>query len=221
MNLSAAVAGALLGAALACTSPAVLRRLTSPEPAVQTQYRALAGNRRARPGRLVVSGAMCGLLAARLGWSSELPVWVLLGAVGTLLAEIDWRTQQLPAALVNPTLLTTAALIAGTSTATSDWTGLVHAGAGWAVGTALFGLAWLASPRSLGYGDVRLGALLGTALGWGSAAAAIGALLLALVLAAAVGLIMRVVGRLPPDGMIPLGPFLVIGSIAVVLLQPG
>lgn len=205
MNLSAAVAGALLGAALACTSPAVLRRLTSPEPTVQAQYRALAASRRARPSRLVISGGICGLLAARLGWSPELPVWVLLGAVGTLLAEIDWRTQQLPAALVNPTLLTTAALIAGTSTATSDWRGLVHAVAGWAAGATLFGLAWLASPRSLGYGDVRLGALLGTALGWMSAAVAISALFLALVLAAAVGLSMRMAGRLQSDGLIPLG----------------
>lgn len=205
MNLSAAFAGALLGAALACTSPAVLRRLTSPEPAVQAQYRALAGSRRARPSRLVCSGAICGLMAARLGWSPEMLVWVLLGAVGTLLAEIDWRTQQLPAALVNPTLLTTTALIGGTSTATSDWTGLVHAVARWAAGAALFGLAWLASPRSLGYGDVRLGALLGTALGWGSAAAAVVALLFALVLAAAAGLSMRAVGRLQSDGLIPLG----------------
>lgn len=218
MNLSAAATAALLGASLACTSPAVLRRLTSLEPAVQAQYRALAASRRARPSRIVISGAICGLLAARLGWSPELPVWVLLGAVGTLLAEIDWRTQQLPAALVNPTLLTTAALVAGTSTATSDWSGLVHAGAGWAASATLFGLAWLASPRSLGYGDVRLGALLGTALGWGSAA--ISALFLALVLAAAVGLSMRAVGRLQSDGLIPLGPFLVAGSIAAVLLQP-
>lgn len=220
MNLSAAVAGALLGAALACTSPTVLRRLTSLEPAVQAQYRALAGSHRARPRRLVVSGAICGLLAARLGWSPDLLVWLLLGAVGTLLGEIDWRTQQLPAALVNPTLLTTAALITGTSAATSDWTGLIHAGAGWAAGTTLFGLAWLASPRSLGYGDVRLGALLGTALGWGSAAAAISGLFLALVLAAAIGLIMRAAGRLQSDGLIPLGPFLVAGSIAAVLVQP-
>lgn len=80
----------------------------------------------------------------------------------------------------------------------------MHAGAGWAAGATLFGLAWLASPRSLGYGDVRLAALLGTTLGWGSAAAAISGLFLALVLAAAAGLSMRAVGRLQSDGLIPL-----------------
>lgn len=111
-------------------------------------------------------------------------------------------------------------LIVGPSLVTADWAGLAQAGAGWAAAAVLFGLLWFASPRNLGYGDVRLGALLGLALGWSSATALLSALFLTLVLAAAVGLAMRAAGRLEADGMIPLGPFLIAGSVAAVLIQP-
>ena len=220
MSATASAAAALLGPQAGPRAQRVLRRLPAPQPAVQAQYLALAHSRTATLGRTVAGAAVCSALGLRLGWTTALAVWALLGAAGTLLAVLDWRTRQLPGAIVNPCLLIAAVLIAALSATAADWPALLRAGTGWAIGGGLFGLIWLASPRSLGYGDVRLAALLGMALSWLSATAPLPGLFLALVLAAATGTAMRVSRRLDRGQHIPLGPFLIAGSIAAVLLQP-
>ena len=187
---------------------------------MQAQYTALSLNTQGQLARAVIGGAVCGGLGLRLGWTLALPVWVLLGAAGTLLADIDWRTRQLPGAIVKPCLLLAASWIITTSLLTGDWAGLQRAATGWTAGGALFGLTWLASPRSLGYGDVRLAALLGMSLTWLDAAAPLPALFLALVLAAVTGLSLRATHHLNRDQPIPLGPFLLAGAVAAAHLHP-
>lgn len=198
----------------------MLRSVVSMQPAVQAQYRALALSTRDQLARALTGAAICGELGLRLGWTAALPVWVLLGAAGVLLADIDWRTRQLPGAIANPCLLATAAWIGTASVVTADWGGLLRAAAGWAAGGALFGLVWLVSPSSLGYGDVRLAALLGMSLSWLDAAAPSPGLFLALVLAAATGLLLRATHRLDRSQPIPLGPFLLAGAVAAAVLHP-
>lgn len=198
----------------------MLRSLPSPQPGVQNQYKALALSAGDQLARAVTGAAICGGLGLRLGWTAAMPVWVLLGAAGVLLAGIDWRTRQLPGAIVNPCLLITAVWIGIASISTADWNGLLRATAGWAAGSALFGLLWLASPASLGYGDVRLAALIGMSLSWLDAAAPLPGLFLALVLAATTGLLLRATHRLHRGQPIPLGPFLLAGAIAAALLHP-
>ena len=195
----------------------MLRRLGSQQPSVQAQYVALSLSTRGHLARAVTGAVVCGSLGLRLGWTAALPVWVLLGAAGALLAVIDWRTLQLPGAIVNACLLLAAAWIVAASVVTGDWHGLQRAVAGWAAGGALFGLIWLASPRSLGYGDVRLAALLGMSLSWLDAATPLPGLFLALVLAAAAGLLLRATHHLDRGQPLPLGPFLLAGAVAAVL----
>lgn len=198
----------------------MLRKLSSPQPAEQAQYRALSRSTRVQLARAVTGATVCAGLGLRLGWTPALPVWVVLGAAGTLLAGIDWRTRQLPGVIVNSCLLLVATLAGTASVVTADWLGLLRAAAGWAVGGALFGLIWLASPRSLGYGDVRLAALLGMSLNWLNSAAPLPGLFLALVLAAANGLLLRATHRLERGQPTPLGPFLIASAVVAALLQP-
>ena len=167
----------------------------------------------------MVGAVVCAAIGLRLGWTATLPVWAVIGAVGTLLAAVDWRTRQLPGAIVNPCLLFSAALIIAISAGTADWASLLFAAGGWAVAGGLFGLIWLVSPRSLGHGDVRLAALLAMCLGWCDATALLPALFLALVLAAGAGLLLRLGRWLHRGQPIPLGPFLIAGAVTAVLLS--
>lgn len=218
MSLLAAVLGTAVGASTSLVAPTVVRCLQSADPDVQANYDRLgaAGLRR---DTAVVASVLCTLLGLSLGWSVALPVWLYLGAAGALLAVVDARTRQLPAAIVNPCLLLVAATIASLTIVTSDWPGLTRAVAGWAAGGVLFGLMWLVAPASLGYGDARLAALLGMSLAWLSWTQLYLGLFLALLLASvvAVALLLQGKGR---DHAIALGPFLIAGA-ALSACRPG
>lgn len=216
--------------------PAQSPRCSEPLLAQQVQ-RCCASSRRRNPPYKLSTGPFRAAPASNwhelsqappyaLGWGCDwaghrrCPCGWCSGSAGTLLAGIDWRTRQLPGVIVNSCLLLVATLAGTASVVTADWLGLLRAAAGWAVGGALFGLIWLASPRSLGYGDVRLAALLGMSLNWLNSAAPLPGLFLALVLAAANGLLLRATHRLERGQPIPLGPFPIAGAVVAALLQP-
>lgn len=70
-------------------------------------------------------------------------------------------------------------------------------------------------PTAMGFGDVKLAALLGALLGWQN-------LLLAVLLAVLSGAVAGVVGRaLGGDRVIPFGPYLVLGGILALLFGDG
>jgi leader peptidase (prepilin peptidase)/N-methyltransferase len=75
----------------------------------------------------------------------------------------------------------------------------------------------LASPRGMGFGDVKLGLLLGVVVGARTAALVLPALVLAGVLGALVGVV-QMVRRRRRDVMLPFGPFLVAGTVLALAL---
>lgn len=215
---AAAVIGVLAGTALALLTPTVLRVLPAPDAPTRKAYQDLAVSSAVRRAVAAAAAAVCGLLALRLGWAPALPAWLVVGSVGALLSVIDARTRLLPAAVVNPAQVAVAAALLAAAVTTSDYSPLLRAAGGWAVAAGLFALTWLASPSSLGYGDVRLAALLGMALGWLGWAQLYVALLLALLLASLVSTVLLLRRRLGRRDLIPLGPFLVAGAVAAALL---
>ena len=169
MNDASAAAvglGVLVGVGGGLLTPAVLRRLPAPEDELELRrgYSTLAATRGLRFALCVISAVTCALLGLRLGWSAPLPGWLYLGAVANLLAVIDWRIRRLPAGVVNPSQIVVALGLAAAAAATSDWALLLRAAGGWAVAGGIFLVGWLVRPGDLGYGDVRLAALLGMAL---------------------------------------------------------
>ncbi|MFI7647849.1 prepilin peptidase [Micromonospora sp. NPDC049460] len=164
-----------------------------------------------------VAGAVVGAvvfagLAAALGGDPVLPAFLGLAAVGLVLAVVDLACLRLPdplvgaAALVAAVGLTGAALLAG---APERLLGAV-AGAGLCfAGHAL--LALLPGSR-LGFGDVKLAAVLGLPLGWlGWSPLALG-LLLPHLLNGVVVLALLAAGRVRRDTPLPLGPALLTGA---------
>jgi leader peptidase (prepilin peptidase)/N-methyltransferase len=165
----------------------------------------------------LATGVLFALLAWRIGPQPAVLLWCAAGAVLLALALIDWDTTVLPDALTLPLL----------------WAGLVAAAFGWlppltlaqslagaAVGyLALWSVYWLfkltTGKEGMGYGDFKLLAALGAWLGW---QAILPIVLMASVIGAAVGLVMKATGSLREGRFVPFGPFLIGGGLVVMLV---
>ncbi|MDT0452443.1 A24 family peptidase [Streptomyces hesseae] len=165
----------------------------------------------------VMTAVVCGGLAAAVGIRPELAVWLLAAPMGVVLAGVDWQVRRLPDVLTLPLaagavlLLGVASLIPG---AAGSWR---HALLG---GLALGGgylVLFLLHPSGMGFGDVKLAAGLGCALGWyGWWGLLLGAFA-GLLLASCYGNALRLTRRVARGASIPLGPFLIAGAWVGVL----
>jgi leader peptidase (prepilin peptidase) / N-methyltransferase len=169
------------------------------------------------------TAVLFGLAFWRLGFSPELPAVLAFIFGGMLLAVIDWKVQRLPTRLVYSTLAGVAGGLAFASLVEWDWRPLATAGAGGLLFANAFFLLWfvtskLSGMQLLGFGDVRLAAVLGMLLGWyglpyvlyGAIAGHVLALLLAAVMSIkARKLLLRY----------SFGPPLIAGTLAVVLFH--
>jgi leader peptidase (prepilin peptidase)/N-methyltransferase len=168
----------------------------------------------------LLTAAVWVAVALRFGWSWSLPAELAFVTGLIALAFIDLDHMKLPRVIVWPLgiavllLLVLAAAIHGT------WHRLVVAVICGAVEFAVLYLINRVSPRSLGFGDVRLGAVLGLALGWLGWRYAFWGFLAANFLGAVVGVALIVAGRAGRRTPIPFGVFLALGALAV-LLYPG
>ena len=154
-------------------------------------------------------------LAARFGWSPELPAYLYLGAVAVALAAIDLDVMRLPDRIVLPSygvalvLLVAAALAGG---------GLGAALRGLAAAAALYGFHVILAryPRGMGGGDVKLAPLLGFYLGflgWSSVAVGVFA---GFVLGALVGAGLLATRRAARGTRVPFGPAMLAGAFLAV-----
>src|SRR3954452_11641516 len=112
-----------------------------------------------------------GLAFWRLGLTPELPAVIAFIFGGVLLAVIDWKVQRLPTRIVYFTLAGVAAGLLFASLVEWDWVPLATAVAGAMLLSNAFFLIWLVSRNFaglmvIGFGDVRLAAVLGLLLGW-------------------------------------------------------
>ncbi|MBU2697128.1 prepilin peptidase [Pimelobacter sp. 30-1] len=175
----------------------------------------------ARPGLAVRSAAACavagGVLGLVLGWSWAL-LWLLpLVPVCCALTVIDYVTWYLPTRLIRAAGLVVAVLVAVASAAVTDIGVVLWAGGGLVALGGYYGLMRLLSPRAMAGGDVRLGALLGLALGpFGP-----GVLLVSVLAAAVLGVLGMVPMRRSGTMIrrrVPYGPFLVLGALLAVVV---
>ena len=118
-----------------------------------------------------LTALLFGLTLWRLGVSPELPAVLAFIFGGVLLAVIDWKVQRLPTRLVYLTLGGVAACLLFASLVEWDWVPLATAVAGAALFASAFYVIWFVTRRFLGFvilgfGDVRLAAVLGLVLGW-------------------------------------------------------
>lgn len=173
----------------------------------------------------LVTGLLFGVTAAVVGWSVALVPVLALVAGAVAMSAVDLAVMRIPTRFV---YATAAAVVVGLVLASLvDGPARRLAGAG--VGAVAFGgfllVLHLISPRSMGFGDVRLATLAGAVVGWcawqeahpllGPIQAVLYAGLLAgLVGSVAGGALLIVRGR---DQPFPFGPAVAAGGVVVAL----
>jgi leader peptidase (prepilin peptidase)/N-methyltransferase len=168
----------------------------------------------------VVTGALFAALACRIGAEFVLVAYSWLAAAGVTLAAIDWSTGELPTRLVWPSGIVLVTLFGFSALVEFSAWPLVRAVLGALVALAFYGVLYILLPGQLGGGDLRLGTLLGFALNWSGWPTLLGGTIGGWLVAALALAILRLAGRCQVGQHIRLGPSLVAGALAIVLVHP-
>jgi leader peptidase (prepilin peptidase) / N-methyltransferase len=168
----------------------------------------------------IATGLLFAGLAARVGYVWALPAFLVFLAALLTLSCIDLELLILPKKIIYPSLVLVILLLVLASGATHDWNRL---GVG-----AIFGAAWFvlfflmnfASPRVLGFGDVRLAPLLGLALGWLGWRYVVLGFFAANLIGLVIGLGLIATRQMKRDQPIPYGIFLAAGAAFAIYTGP-
>jgi leader peptidase (prepilin peptidase) / N-methyltransferase len=158
-----------------------------------------------------------GGLALRYHDSWALPAFLAVAAGLVALSAIDLEHFLLPNRIVYPLALATLALLTLAALGDGAWDALGRAVLGGVAGMLTLGVLHLASPRSMGFGDVKLAFVLGLALGWlGWGELALG-LFCGFLAGALVGVVLIALRRRGRKDHLPFGPFLAFGTLVALL----
>ena len=166
----------------------------------------------------VLTGALFGATAARFDDSWLLPAYLVLTGALVALAVIDFETYLLPNRIVYPLTVVMVALLAAGTAADGDLDDYLRGLLAGAIAFAIFFVLHLVSPRSMGFGDVKLSFTLGLALGvlgWGEMMLG---LFLGFFYGAVIGIVLIVTKVRGRKQAVPFGPFLAAGAVTAVLV---
>ena len=152
----------------------------------------------AAAGTSVLTGLLFAATAQRFGADPALPAFLYLAAVGVTLSLVDLRSHRLPNALTLPSYPIAAALLGAAAVAGSGSGSLGRALLGGAASYLLLLALRLATPRGVGFGDVKLAGVLGMYGGWLGWSAWTLSLLTASLYAGVVGVVLLASGRAGP-----------------------
>ena len=158
--------------------------------------------------------------AARLGYDWALPAFLVFFAGLLALSVIDIETMRLPKAIVWPLSVAVALLLVVAAAVTGQYHDLLVGAVCAAAWFFLFFLLNLASPRLLGFGDVRLAPVLGLALGWLGWRYVVLGFASANLIGAVVGIALILAHRMVRQQQMPYGVFLALGCVVAVFAGP-
>jgi len=133
---------------------------------VKVPYAAIAVSPGLRARSALASAAAGALLGASTGWAWSLLFLLPLVPVGVALAVVDLRTKLLPSRIVLPAHAAVLALAGVAAAITPDGRAYVRALVAMLVVRSCFWVLWWIRSAGMGFGDVRLSALLGFTLGY-------------------------------------------------------
>src|SRR3954449_5861561 len=203
-----AVLGALVGAT-------AVRRvvMTIPEPTSLSS--------RATVVLAAANGIAWALLAHKFTKWWVVLAYFLLASALLAVSVVDLRLYRIPDRIVFPSFAAMVVLLIAASVSLHQAERLKFAAAGFAAYFGILLIFHLAYPRGMGFGDVKLAALMGLSLGWlsvsyfGAVYLVLVALMIGCVLGIVFGLVWRIVRR--EGNAFPFGPALVVGVLYVVL----
>ena len=161
--------------------------------------------------------ALFGIVAARFGWSWELPAFLVLAAALLAITVIDLEHYLIPNRIVVPVTAAAVLLLGMAAIGDNDSGAFVRTLLCGAVAfTGMLTVA-LISPKGMGMGDVKLSFLLGLYLGWlGWGELAVG-LFLSFLLGAVIGVTLIATKIKSRKDAVPFGPFLAGGAVVAAL----
>ncbi|MDR7253945.1 leader peptidase (prepilin peptidase)/N-methyltransferase [Nocardioides sp. BE266] len=220
-TLLALLLGALVAGLGGLLVPRLIASVPEPQPKQATDEppKMLYADIAARPGlalrSALVSAAAGGVLGAATGLDWPLLWLVPLTPVAVALSVVDWHTRLLPRVVVVPATLATLAAVVVVGLATGERSALLWALGGMVGLRSFFWLLWFIRSAGMGFGDVRLAALVGLVLGWAGADVLLFGAWIGFVSFALPGLALAIVRR---DKSLlkkpfPYGPFMVGGAL--------
>ena len=158
-------------------------------------------------------GALGGIAA---GWTALLPAYVALALCGAPLIVIDYAHHRLPNRLVYPSAAFGLLLLALAAGVRHEWDDYLRAVIAGAVAYAVLFVLMLISPRSFGWGDVRVGGVLGLYLGYRSWVTVYFGIFAGFVLGTVIAIALLVSRRATRKTPIAFGPMLLVGALLVL-----
>ena len=155
--------------------------------------------------------------AVRLGADPALPAFLVVFAALVAISAVDLERFIVPNRILYPALFLAAPLLVAAAVLDGDWSSLRGAALGGVVAWVMLFAIHMASPRGMGFGDVRLAGLIGMLLGWLGIGHVLLGLFLAFLTAALVGVGLVAVRLRGRKDKVPFGPFLALGAILAVL----
>jgi leader peptidase (prepilin peptidase)/N-methyltransferase len=165
----------------------------------------------------LMTAACFALTAWRIGASWALPAYLLLAAFLVVLSFIDLDTQLLPRRIVYAAGICGVATLALAALLDDQPERLQWAAIGAGGALVTFLAIYAAARGGFGFGDVRLGAVLGWYLGWQGLPFAPVGIFLGFLLGAAVGVVLMAAGKTGRRTAVPFGPFLAGGAFLAII----
>jgi leader peptidase (prepilin peptidase)/N-methyltransferase len=166
----------------------------------------------------LLTGALFAGMGARFDDSWALPAYLVLAGSLVALSVIDLQHYLLPNRIVYPMTLALVALFTLAAALDDDWSALGRGAAAGGVAFAVYFVLHVVSPRSMGFGDVKLSFGLGLALGWLGWGELLLGLFLGFLYGAVIGILLMIVRHRNRKQAIPFGPFMAAGAITAILV---
>jgi leader peptidase (prepilin peptidase)/N-methyltransferase len=220
MDAVLVVACSLLGLLVGLCLPVVIDRVPEKVPVLAGPFPEPSRAARTPSGWLVVvtTGFLFGATAARIGADWELPAFLVLAAALVALSVIDLRSFLLPNRIVYPLTVVSVALLGFAALAGGDGSTFVRALLGGTAAFAFFFILHVVSPRSMGFGDVKLSFTLGLFLGWLGWGYVFLGLFLGFLYGAVIGVALIALRLRTRKDHVPFGPFLAAGTMTAILV---
>jgi leader peptidase (prepilin peptidase)/N-methyltransferase len=168
----------------------------------------------------LATAVLFGATAWHFGLSWNLAMFLVLFAGLIPLMAIDFNKHLIPVRILYPTLVADAAILLGDSIDHRSWRALGIALLASAIWFGAFFIINSIRPEALGFGDVRLVALIGLCLGWLGVPIVFVGFFASNILGIAVGVTLIATKHATRKSQIPLGVFLGIGTIFAVFAGP-